>query len=132
MASSFNEAESQEHKRLVSGLIKFMQSNGWQITHADSDGYNRPPPVETHIPDVRATNSDNSLIAYGEAETCATLPLGQSLEQMSEFSNRQMSTNHQEVPLFVVVPQACFNQLKETVAKNFPARKNITCLYQPA
>ena len=126
--AQFTEAEGEWHKQLVRALIKYLQDNGWIVTHADVDGLSRPSTIGTRIPDVRAQRQNDTLIALGEAETCESLVLDQTREQITDFCSYVMSNDNRPVPLFILVPAACAQQLDELVSRNFPERSNITRL----
>jgi len=131
--SHFTESENQAHYNLVVSLVRYLEGQGWTVTHADGViGYQKPVKVKSHIPDVMAVNPQSNLVAYGEAETCETLASAQTIQQIDEFSNRVMTDTDQRVPLFVLVPQRCFSELQNVVRGRFPGRSNITLLYLPA
>jgi len=131
--SGFTAAESNQHFTLVASLVRYLESNGWKVTHADGvSNYPRPAQVVSHIPDVRATKQQGNLVAYGEAETCETLGSEQTRQQIDEFSNRVMTNTNQPVPLFIIVPQRCYSELQNVIKASFSSRSNITLLYLPS
>ena len=112
-----------DHQTIVKSLIDYLKRNDWQITHADLDGYDRPPVIKDHIPDVRAWKEDEKLLAFGEAETCGTLTTAHTRSQLDEFSNRVLTQTKKEIPLYVSVPSKCFDDLKKIIADEFAGRQ---------
>ena len=112
---SLDKAESSEHKRIVKGLIDYLNQQGFKTVCAAHEGYNQCDQIEQRIPDVMGQN-DQGLLAIAEAKTCDDLTndRGRTDDQFKIFSNRVMSSGNskgKEVPFYVAVPKECYNQL---------------------
>ncbi len=123
------QGSSSLHQRLVRGLVDYLKSKGWTVTHvAGIGGYQEPVKVGGRIPDVIANRSDG-LIAVGEAETCEFLSNEQTLAQIRAFSDLFMTQDKREIPFFIVVPASCYGNLTGLINSKFTTRAGrITCL----
>ena len=96
-------AETSQHKSLVRGLVDWMGRQGVRITHAVGDSALPDPPAHgRHEPD--AVGTKDSVIWIGEAKIGgADLTTEHSLEQLRDFSNRQMSSSAEPCPFVLCV-----------------------------
>ena len=125
----FEAAASPEHQNLVKGLVDYLTSKGWRVTHASGiSGFEAPWQVDKYIPDLIAES--NGVYALGEAETCESIASEHTAAQVDEFSNRIMKNGGAAVPFFIVVPKVCFGRLEELLRTRFQSRTNITPLHQ--
>ncbi len=97
--------EHELHDKLVRAQIKAYQAEGTSVVAADLEGWVKPPVVGSHIPDIVAKKDGRTI--YNECETCDTIGLDQTREQLADFSRH----GHLEV----TVPQSCLEQAKEHV-----------------
>ncbi|MDG6925134.1 MAG: hypothetical protein JRN09_01130 [Nitrososphaerota archaeon] len=119
---SAKDSPSQLHKRLVMGLIDYMNKNDWQVVHAAGvSGYLEPFAIGGYTPDVIAKRSDG-LIAVGEAETCERLGEEKTLRQFSAFSDLSTTQGKLGVPFFVVVPESCIDKLDEILNSKYASK----------
>ena len=126
------EAASPEHQNLVTGMMKYLEGQGWKITHAAGiDNYPRPDPVEDRIPDLVARK--NGMKAYGEAERCELLASKDTSDQLEKFSGRELKQGDKKtnIPLFVCVPEDCIGELRKIIAKPPLKGREIIPLAQP-
>jgi hypothetical protein len=126
------EAASPEHQNLVKGMIAYLESQGWKITHAAGiDNYPQPDPVEDRIPDLVARK--DGMKAYGEAERCEMLNSNDTLDQLQKFSGRTLTQGDKKtsIPLYVCVPEDCFTELKQIIAQPPLKGREILPLCQP-
>jgi hypothetical protein len=112
--------EGPEHARLVRLLIAQMSREGWEISHAVSDGYDQPDEVDGVIPDIVGWKGE--VKAYGEAETCESLQSERSINQIGLLSGRSMQNGGVSVPLYLIVPRACYRDLVQMIDAAFAGR----------
>lgn len=114
MTAYSSEAVSEEHQRLLKGLIDALVKKGLRILQAAYPGYEPSGKVENHIPDIWARDDNEDLLVFGEAKTCDDLTSDRSKSQFREFSNRQMSggkSSAKAVPFHIIVPASCQAEL---------------------
>jgi hypothetical protein len=110
-----NEAESPEHRKLVKVLIDYLSKQGFGVTCAAYEGYNKCEPMDERVPDVMGRNAQQ-LVAIGEAKTCDDLENERTDDQFRIFSNRKMISGNasgQAVPFYIGVPKTCVEQLQD-------------------
>lgn len=116
---SANEAESPEHKKLVKGLIDFLDKEGFKPFCAAYDGFKECDPREGRIPDVVGENAQG-LRAIGEAKTCDDLDNDRTNGQFKVFSIRVMTSgnsNGQTIPFYIGIPTSCVSELQQNLRK---------------
>lgn len=91
--SSAEKAESPEHKKLVKGLIDYLNQEGFKTICAAYEGLSQCDPREERIPDVVGKNAQE-LNAIGEAKTCDDLDKDRTNDQFKVFSNRVMTSGN--------------------------------------
>lgn len=95
--------EHELHSKLVRAQIRAYQDEGTSVVAADLEAWVKPPVVGRHIPDIVAKKYGGTI--YNESETCQTIGLDQTREQLRDFSRHGY--------LEVTVPQSCLVQAKE-------------------
>jgi hypothetical protein len=131
--SSVNKAESPEHKRMVKGLIDYLNKQGFQTVCAAYEGLNQCEPIDERIPDCMGKNVQG-LLAIAEAKTCDDLVNDRKRtdDQFKTFSNREMSSGiskGQAVPFYICVPKECNEQLNQILRElGLSGKPNITTL----
>lgn len=95
--------ESQQHKRLVKGLIDALEGHGMTILEAAYPGYDEPSKRGRHEPDIFAKDT-SALLHIGEAKTPDDLASDHSKEQYEDFSDRVMKSDGRVVPFHIHVP----------------------------
>lgn len=68
---------------------------------ADLPGWNRPPEIRGHVPDVISRGLFGLNVVITEVETCESLNTGHTKAQWKAFSGASAAAFH------VVVPQSC-------------------------
>jgi len=109
---------SNEHQNLVDALVKAFINEGHIIENADSGGYQRPPAIGRHEPDIIA-KTQNGLIIIGEAKIKEDLNGEISKEQFIDFSSRIMASGllkGQAVPFHIVVKKEAADDLRLVLA----------------
>jgi len=112
--------ESPERGRLVRTLIGVMGRDGWQVTHAAAEGYERPGEVDGAVPDVVAMK--DGVLSYGKAETCESFQSQRSIVQIRLLSGRTMKDGKTSITLYLIVPKACYRDLLQTIDAAFSRR----------
>ena len=112
--------ESPERGRLVRTLIGVMGRDGWQVTHAAAEGYERPGEVDGAVPDVVAMK--DGVLSYGKAETCESFQSQRSIVQIRLLSGRTMQGSGKSITLYLIVPRACYRDLLQTIDAAFSRR----------
>ncbi len=129
---TLNEAESAERKKLVKGLIDYMNSEGFKPFCAAYDGYKQCKPNGEHIADVKGHN-DKDLVAIGLAKTRGDLDNEATNAQFKIFSNIKMNNGKSEeqiCPLYIATPRSCTDELKQNLTKlGLNKRTNIRIVY---
>ena len=118
------ETAAAEHQRLVKALIDKFLRNGLSILTADYEGYFKPRKQGRHEPDV-VGEAANGLLVIGEAKLCDDLNSIKTMEQLKDFSSRQMGDgplNGTAIPLHVITPMTC-NQELHRILKNLELDK---------
>jgi len=118
--ASLNEAESDEHKRLVKAIIDELKKQGFEILTADYNGYEPSQKVVNHVPDVKAWKRENELVAFGEAKTSDDFDNDRTKEQFIEFSNRRMKDGKSKgatVPLCIGITNGSEKELEACLVK---------------
>ena len=121
--------ESAEHKRLVKALIQELKSQGFEIVHAASEGYEPCTEVENHFPDVKAHNRRKEFVVFGLAKTCIELEDERTKEEFKFFSHRFMHGGKSAgiaVPFCIAITKGCEKQLDACLTKlKLEQKKNI-------
>ena len=112
--------EGPEHGRLVRTLVGIMGRDGWQVSHAAADGYDQPSEVDGAVPDVVAWK--DGVMSYGKAETCESFQSQRSIVQIRLLSGRTMPNGGKSIPLYLIVPRACYRDLLQTIDAAFSRR----------
>ena len=99
-------AETPEHKHEVKRLVKWMGSQGVDVTHAVGDFSLPDPPAHgRHEPD--AVGTMNGVVWIGEAKTGnGDLGTQHTYEQLHDFSRMQMTGGGAPCPFILCVPKA--------------------------
>lgn len=130
--SSLNKAESPEHKKLVKGLIDYLDKEGFKPFCAAYNGFEQCPPNSDRVADVKGQNAQQ-LVAIGEAKTCDDLDNERTNSQFQIFSNLIMSTGNskgQTCPFYIGIPKSCVNELKQNLKKlGLDEKTNIRIVY---
>lgn len=119
---------STEHQKMVQKIIDEFKSKGLTITCADHEDYDTCGKTDGYIPDVRAKNPESGLNYIGESETCDSVSIEHTKEQIKAFSNRKMSggkSKGENVPFYIAVPKECHDELEE-VLKELGLSDNVT------
>src|SRR5271157_990087 len=106
--SSLNEAESAEHKKIVKGLIDYIEKEGFKPFCAAYDGFKQCNPNSERIADVKGQNAQE-LVAIGEAKTCDDLDNERTNAQFKIFSNLVMNSGNskdQTCPFYIGIPKS--------------------------
>jgi hypothetical protein len=125
--------ESPEHKRIVKGLIDYLDEKGFKTKCAAYEGYNQCTPIDERIPDVMGQNAQE-LLAIAEAKTCDDLASDRERtnDQLKTFSSHEMASGNskgQAVPFFVAVPKECNGELQKILKElGLDKKSNITTL----
>ncbi len=114
------EEESLEHGRLVRTLVGVMGRDGWQVSQAAAEGYERPGETDGATPDVVAWK--DGVMSYGKAETCQTFQSQSSIVQIRLLSGRTMPNGGKSITLNQIVPRACYRDLDQTIDAAFSRR----------
>jgi hypothetical protein len=131
---AMSSGESPEHKRIVKGLIEYLNQQGFKTVCAAYEGFNQCEPIEKRVPDFMGQNAQG-LLAIAEAKTCDDLvnDRERTIDQFRAFSNREMNSGNlkgQAVPFFICVPKACGEQLKQILKEiGLDDKKNIDILH---
>jgi len=96
------------HDRMVLARARGLLSEGYEV-RADVNGYNRPPTVNGHVPDIYARKVGSTVIA--EAETCDTIESEHTRSQYVAFSSVPQAAFH------VIVPETCLTSAKEAARR---------------
>jgi len=114
------EEESLEHARLVRTLVGVMGRDGWQVSHAAAEGYEKPTETDGATPDVVAWN--DGVVSYGKAETCESFQSQRSIVQIRLLSGRTMPKGGKSITLYLIVPRACYRDLVQMIDAAFSRR----------
>ena len=116
--------ESQLHKKIGKAVIDYFGSQRWRVTAAAYEGYDEPPKVGRHEPDVIAVNTGR-VIVYGEAKTGdGDIGTQHSREQYHDFSSRVMKGSGAPCPLYLCLPTTHKPELQRVLAEEGLARKS--------
>ncbi len=130
--SSVNKSESPEHKKLVKGLIDFLDKKGFKPFCAAYDGFKQCDPNSERVADVKGQNAQE-LVAIGEAKTCDDLDNERTNAQFKIFSSLTMSAGNskgQTCPFYIGIPKSCIEQLKQNLrALGLSEKTNIQIVY---
>jgi hypothetical protein len=83
------------HDTMISTLATNLASQGYRI-YADITGFEQPPKVGRHIPDIYAFKLNSRIIV--EVETSETIGINHTKEQYTDFSNVRGTDFHVMVP----------------------------------
>jgi hypothetical protein len=106
---------------LVKSLIDHFVKKGLQIKFAKYSGFDSPPVIKRHSPDVLGFDEEKSLVYIGLAKSCEELNKPETIEQFEDFSKRVMKNGKSEkirVPLCIAVPTECHHKIKEIFDKS--------------
>jgi hypothetical protein len=126
--------ESPEHKRIVNGLIDYLNQQGFKTVCAAYEGFSQCDPIDGRIPDCMGRN-DQGLLAIAEAKTCEDLinDKDRTNDQFKIFANRQMisgNSSGKEVPFYICVPKACTDQLNQILRElGLNVKPNVIALH---
>jgi len=107
--------ESNEHKKLVKGIIDHFESKGLKIISASYDGFEKCEMIGNHEPDVIAKKSNEDKYCIGEAKTCENLTTDRTREQFEDFGNAVIlkeGVTRTYLPFCIAVPKKCIDDLK--------------------
>ena len=106
---------SDEHQKLVKGLIDYFDSKGFKIISADYGEFEKCEKIGSHEPDVIAYHMDNDQYNIGEAKTCEELETEKTREQFEDFGNaviNKIGSERKFIPFSIAVPQRCMKKLE--------------------
>jgi hypothetical protein len=130
--SSLNEAESPEHKKLVKGLIDYLNEKGFKPFCAAYDDFKQCEPNSERIADVKGQNTQE-LVAIGEAKTCNDLDNERTDAQFKIFSNLAMNGGNskgQTCPFYIGIPKSCISELQQNLKRlGLDQKPNIYIVY---
>ena len=105
---------------MVRTLIGVMGRDGWEVSQAAADGYDQPSEVDGAVPDV--VGWKDGVMSYGKAETCESFQSQRSIVQIRLLSDRTMPKGGKSIPLFLIVPKACYRDLVQMIDAAFSRR----------
>jgi hypothetical protein len=124
--------ESPEHKRIVKGLIDYLNQQGFKPYCAAYEGFNQCKPNKEHIADAKGQNTQQ-LVAIGEAKTCDDLDNERTNAQFRIFSDLQMSdgsSKGQTCPFYIGIPKSCISELQQNLKKlGLDQKTNVHIVY---
>jgi hypothetical protein len=130
--SSVEKAESPEHRKIVKGLIDYLDKKDFKPYCAAYKDYNQCDPNSNHIADVEGQNAQQ-LVAIGEAKTCDDLDNERTNAQFKIFSNLTMNSGKskgQTCPFYIGIPESCVNELQQNLKKlGLDQKTNIQIVY---
>lgn len=101
---------------LVKPLVDHFIKKGLTIKFAKYVGYENPPSIKRHSPDVIGFDEKESLVYIGIAKNCDDLSEAETVEQFGEFSKRIMKNGKSQkvrVPLCIAIPSECHSKVKQ-------------------
>lgn len=117
---------SPEHQKLEKVLIDLIETKEFEIKCSSSHGPKTCEEVNGVIPDLRAYNSTEELILFGEAETADTLDTEHTKKQIKVLANRVMSKSKKVVPFYLAVPKGSKGNALEIIKEiGYDKKKNI-------
>lgn len=123
--------QRQSHESLLRWLIDYLKNMGLDVALANLEGYNKPPVIKRHSPDIMAKDPESGLIYIGMVKQCSSLEEKLTQEQFEDFSKRLMKNSDQQVrvPLVIAVPKDCEGKVKEMFRRlEIPWKDNIHVL----
>ena len=109
---------SDDHQKLVKGLIDYFDSRGYKIVSADYGDYEKCEPIGSHEPDVIAYHVDNDEYNIGEAKVCDELDSEKTREQFEDFANaviNKVGLERTFIPFCIAVPKECMKKLENKI-----------------
>jgi hypothetical protein len=101
---------------LVKSLIDHFVQKGLIIKFAKYSGFENPPSIKRHSPDVIGFDEGESLMYIGLAKNCDELSNNETIEQFDDLSKRIMKNGKSQkvrVPLCIAIPSECHSKVKQ-------------------
>jgi len=117
--------ESSEHKKLVAKLIEWMNSDGFEVYCASSDGYKECNSIDGYVPDCMGRKQE--LIALGEAKTADDIDSEHTKEQFRIGANGVINMGgwkDELIPFYIAIPSGSDAALQKVL-------KELGCLNKP-
>lgn len=100
-------SDKELHDRMVLIQVQTYKMQRSRVVAADLDGWTKPPMVGGHVPDIMVEYEGKTV--YNEVETCETIELPETREQLEDFAKR--------ATLHVTVPKSCLERASQPMAQ---------------
>ena len=130
---------SQTHDLIVALITRRFVDLGYKIAAIESSfdwlfgaGFQLPPAIVRHRPDVLGVRPKPPLIAIGDAKTPSDLSTRRTAEQLHDYASARTTCEDDDRCYVVIgVPKSCARRLKHIIGRIHPPARNVEILEIP-